>query len=84
MLDCSNSDRIVTSVDEIGIGDCLYVERTGRTHWVVDMSPERVLLEDIDGKEIPWVPDTLEKAFNAHPWIRQTESFARKKELNDQ
>lgn len=62
----------INSVDDINVGDCLYQEERGKTYWVKDISDDTVVLTDVGDSGESWIKDTLDQAFAAREWVRQT------------
>lgn len=71
-MDLVAESQLLSGVDELAVGDSIYLEKTGRTYWVEEISRNRVVLSDVEGRTNTWIPDTLEAAFEADAWIRQS------------
>ncbi|MFC4986670.1 hypothetical protein [Saliphagus infecundisoli] len=64
--------RIVTTVDDVAVGDGLYSSASDSVYWVVEISPRRVVLGAADDTTDTWVRETLEASFETNEWIRQS------------
>ena len=70
-MDLVGNTQVVTEIEDLGVGDSIFLEKTGRAYWVEEISRRRVILSDVEGRTNTWVRDTLEEAFAADDWVRQ-------------
>lgn len=82
-MDLVGESEMITGIDELGVGDGIFLEKTGRTYWVEDISRRQVVLSDVDGRTNTWVRETLEEAFDADAWIRQSQPPERIEDLEE-
>lgn len=76
-MDLVGESHEITGIDELTVGDGIFLEKTGRTYWVEDISRRQVVLSDVDGRTNTWVRETLEEAFAADAWVHQSRPPAR-------
>lgn len=75
--------QLITAMDELAVGDSIYLEKTGQTYWVESLSRKQVVLSDVDGRTNTWVPETLEAAFAVDTWVHQGRPPARIEDLEE-
>lgn len=68
----SASDRVIESVDDLGIGDGIYSDATESAFWVTKITDTRVVLRNKDDSPYTWIRETFEASLDAHTWIRES------------